>query len=107
MERHQVRIWHKTDNIWFNPEEFFLNEKGALLVNLAMFTVEEFTNMLDTKGKQIFVGDIVKCWDGENGVVYFDKEQLQYRVRFGDGDDDDLATSEPLVMGNIHEGIQK
>lgn len=65
--------------------------------------IERFTGMLDRNDKKIYEGDIVKCWDEEPGEVYFDDALLQYRVKFADGDDEDLSSCEPEIVGNTHE----
>lgn len=63
--------------------------------------VSQDTGLVDKNSNNIFTGDIVKCWDGEFGKVYYDTILLQIRVRFEDDDDEGLASCEPEVVGNI------
>lgn len=59
------------------------------------------TGFKDKNGKSIFTMDLVKCWDEHIGQVYYDDALLEIRVKFDDGDDEDLASCEPEVVANI------
>lgn len=65
------------------------------------FIISQDTGLVDKNGKHIFTGDLVKSWDEYIGQVYYDEVLLQMRVKFDDGDDEDLASCEAEVIGNI------
>lgn len=83
-----------------------LNTLGGEMYLVSEWDISQDTGMRDKNGKSIFTGYLVKCWDEQIGQVYYDEVLLQMRVKFDDGDDEDLASCEPLIVGNIWEGVE-
>ena len=72
--------------------------------------IEQFTGLVDRKGKMVFEGDIVKVdlLGYGNGVVVWNEHNFRFQIKFelwgqkGFSDDVDIE-----VVGNIHEGVKK
>lgn len=108
----RFRAWDKDYKQFVQPQDPMLNWLNAWVLEgkadnsrkADRYTISQDTGLADKNGKPIFTGDIVKCWDDEPGEVYYDHTLLQLRVKFKDGDDEDLASCEPEVISNIWEG---
>ncbi len=67
------------------------------------FIVCQSTNLFDKDGKEIFEGSVVRDFDDAIGVVYYDREDGEYRAKSSDGDSFELANSscDLKVLGHI------
>lgn len=54
------------------------------------------TNLFDKDDEEIFEGSIVRDFDGEIGVVYYDSQEGQYWAKFSNGDS--TAMDSPGIM---------
>lgn len=60
------------------------------------------TNLFDKDGKEIFEGSIVRDFDDEVGVVYYDSQEGQYWAKFPNGDSTAMDSPSIMkVMGHI------
>lgn len=106
----RFRVWDKEEKRfvrWCGVDEFDLWLLGDWMdtINVVEFKedyiISQDTGFEDKNSKSIFTMDLVKCWDEHIGQVYYDDALLEIRVKFDDGDDEDLASCEPEVVGNI------
>jgi yopX protein len=64
----------------------------------------EFTGKYDVNGKKIYEGYIVETPTGARAKVYFDEQDLMYKVEIPSTEIFSLAENIPLkVIGNIYE----
>ncbi|MGM8215159.1 YopX family protein [Bacillaceae bacterium W0354] len=117
MREIKFRAWDKTNNVMIPSEDLFMeyrhdepfvvgmmpylseNEEINLTFN---FELMEYTGLKDKNGKEIFEGDIVRCYGGEfyHGIYEYDEDLLVKDIRSLQ----DFIHAEFLeVIGNIYE----
>lgn len=107
----RFRVWDDVEKCWGVIPSHHIGIGFDLLHGNAnqedsRYIISQDTGLKDKSNKSIFTGDLVKCWDENIGQVYYDKVLLQLRVKFDDGDDEDLASCEPEVVGNIWQNSE-
>ena len=117
----KYRAWHKTweemckvKRIRFNDEEnittvFVVGKTSGSNVYLKDVKLMQSTGLKDNKGKEVFVGDIIKCTRGCLHEVYIEKEYggtfiggmpAVYLKGLGEGY---AWTEHEEIIGNIYE----
>jgi hypothetical protein len=122
------RAWDKLRKQYLYPDKgnqghFYLTLDGKF-INIQNgsggkeYEVQQFTGLKDSKGKKIYEGDIIllnkgKDYQSEYTVVYqpchfflLSEESDKYGP-FTAGLPMSLQTSNPIIIGNIFEGIKK
>lgn len=90
--------YHKDDAPHFDEDCIDWADADLLM---GRYKLEFYTGMEDNNGDKIYENDIVRCWDEHIGCVYFDEVLLQWRVKFQDGDDEDLSSCEPVIVSSM------
>lgn len=72
------------------------------------FKVEYNLHQQDSKGHDIYNGDLIESNGGDLYKVHFDKEKLVYKIGQFTFDNPKLALIKPYtIVGNIHQGYIK
>jgi hypothetical protein len=101
MREIRFRAWDTELNDWADWQDNFIGQDSRLhLKNGHAVELEQFTGLLDKKGKEIYEGDIVR---GANGfLAYIDFEDGAFQIRAHQN-----ALIDPIeVIGNIHENAE-
>lgn len=94
-------VWDKEDKDWLFGGKIFtiqdlVSEFGRVPLIFETCEVVQSTNLFDKDDEEIFEGSIVRDFDGEIGVVYYDSQEGQYWAKFSNGDS--TAMDSPGIM---------
>ncbi len=95
MREIKFRIWIESEKIFITPLEVEDYSIGDLITN-PDYQLEQFTGLKDSKGRDIYEGDLVKEPEGTEPVIYVhgSYEPISYyKCEF------------LTVVGNIHEPL--
>lgn len=111
----KFRAWNQTHKRFFNPLED-RNYTFKHFINKPIFPVEQFTGLLDQKGKEIYEGDLVKFelveeydltgQDEFTGTIEWDEEDTGFFICSHTERFPHIKlwfTNYLEVIGNIHE----
>jgi len=105
MREIKFRAWDIKYKRWADDSLTFAIGRLSESAEEKGYILEQFTSLLDSNGKEIYEGDIVKNKNGSFGEVFYDQEHWRFGYRNGwahpiEGMPNPRKSE---VIGNIHE----
>jgi len=103
---YKFRAWEKTDSIMITPFSFGSINAGDDYGG-SHWEVMQYTGILDSGGREIYEGDIVRFTDGRISTVVWDAEMYSFQFSVSkyvaDQEAGSVRNGEVTLIGNIYE----